>query len=112
MFHLVFYTNWFVPERFAGCNRGPLIFIRPEYRADAGLLAHELEHVRQWYRNPAFGIFYKFSKKFRLKVELEAYRKQLEHSPGDLDTFAQFLVEKYNLDISFSQARWLLEKPQ
>jgi hypothetical protein len=114
MFHLVFYTNRFIPEKFAGYTRGPVILIRPGYRNDAGLLAHELVHVRQWYKNPAFGWFYRFSKRFRLNAEVEAYREQLKHSDNvsrDRDLFAQFIVEKYSLDISFAQARWLLEKP-
>jgi hypothetical protein len=113
MFHLVFYTNRFIPEKFAAFTRGPVILIRPEYRSDAGLMAHELVHVRQWYRNPAFGWFYRFSKGFRLNAEVAAYREQLRHSVNvsrDRDLFAQYLVEKYDLDISFAQARELLEK--
>lgn len=45
---MIFYTNRFIPEGFAGCTRGPFIFIRPEYKNDKGLLAHEKVHVGQW----------------------------------------------------------------
>jgi len=33
----------------AGASRGPLVTIRPGYEDDAGLLAHELLHVRHWW---------------------------------------------------------------
>lgn len=34
----------------AGYARGPLIRLRPQYQDDRGLLEHELEHVRQFWR--------------------------------------------------------------
>jgi hypothetical protein len=112
MFHLVFYTDFLIPSRFAACNRGPVIFIRPKHRNDAGLLAHEIMHVKQWWRNPAFGLFYRFSKQFRLEAEVEAYREQLRHYDTDQsDLFAQYLVEKYDLDIGLAEAQQLLKQP-
>jgi hypothetical protein len=112
MFYKVYYTHRFIPERFSAHNRGPFVFIRPQYRDDQGLLAHELIHVRQWYRNPLFGIFYRFSKAFRLRVEVEAYREQLKHCVYDRSLlFAQFLSDKYDLDITVQEARNLLLAP-
>jgi hypothetical protein len=32
---------------------GPIIIVHPGTRLSAGLMRHELEHVRQWRRNPA-----------------------------------------------------------
>jgi hypothetical protein len=109
MKHFVFYTNRFIPRRFAAHTRGPVIFIRPEYRDDHGLLEHEIVHVRQWYRNPLFGLFYKFSARFRLNAEVEAYRKQLKSSPNNRDLFAHYIASKYNLDITQEQAAKLLD---
>jgi len=106
--HLVFYTNFSIPKRFAAHTRGPFVFIRPEHRGDTGLLSHELTHVKQWYKNPAFGLFYRFSKKFRLNSEVQAYREQLKHSPNSVDLFAQYISEKYDLDISVDEAKRLL----
>ena len=45
---ITLYTNRFIPANAAGCARGPFIFIRPEYKNDKGLLAHEKVHVWQW----------------------------------------------------------------
>ena len=45
---LTIYTDR-LPEWAGGQARGPLVLIRPRYRNDSGLHAHEEEHVRQWY---------------------------------------------------------------
>lgn len=45
---LTIYTDR-LPEWAGGQARGPLVLIRPRYRNDSGLHAHEAEHVRQWY---------------------------------------------------------------
>jgi len=45
---LIQYTNS-VPAGFAGVTYGPWVRILPQYRDDAGLLAHELEHVKQFW---------------------------------------------------------------
>jgi hypothetical protein len=109
MFYKVFYTNFFIPKRFAAHTRGPFVFIRPQYQNDLGLLHHELTHVQQWYRNPAFGLCYLFSKKFRLVAEVEAYQEQLKYYQDDQsELFADFIANKYNLDISAEHARQLL----
>ncbi len=77
---MTFYTNKFIPSGSAGCARGPCIFIRPDHRGDAGLLAHEQVHVSQWWRTLGLhSLLYLVSKKYRLAAEVEAYRKQLEY---------------------------------
>lgn len=45
---LTLYTDR-LPADVGGQARGPLVLIRPRYRNDGGLHAHEAEHVRQWY---------------------------------------------------------------
>jgi hypothetical protein len=101
---MVFYTNWFIPSRFAAMTYGPFIFIRPEKKDDAGLLAHEQTHVRQFKRNPFFGLAYWLSKKKRLDYEVEAYREQLKHSRDKADAFALALSTKYGLTITKDEA--------
>ena len=107
---MIFYTNRFVPKGAAGCARGPIIFIRPEYRNDAGLLAHEKTHRAQWFLT--FGLhsfLYLLAERYRLWSEVEAYKVQLEHSPGREDLFAKFIAEDYDLDITQAEALELLK---
>ena len=54
MLSLTFYTNK-VPTGFAGCAGGPVVLIRPAYRADVGLLKHEQMHVDQWWLGVLLG---------------------------------------------------------
>lgn len=105
MLHLTFYTNLFIPSRFLGVTFGPFIFIRPKGKDDNGILQHELTHVKQFWRNPLFGLWYQFSKKDRLKYEAEAYKVQLKCYPDDrTNVFAQLLVSNYNLGITLDEA--------
>ena len=48
------------------------IYIRPSLQDDKGVLAHELEHVAQWYTSPFMSIFNR---------ELRAYRKEIQTYP-------------------------------
>ena len=102
---MILYWTWPIPKRFAAATYGPFIFIRPEKKDDAGLLAHEQTHVAQFWSNPFFGIAYWLSKKSRLKYEAEAYRAQLAFYPERLDVLALALATKYGLGITFDQAK-------
>jgi hypothetical protein len=54
------------------------IIIRPERKDDIGLLNHELKHEEQ-YKNKWNHFFkYNFSKKYRFKCELQAYKEQIK----------------------------------
>jgi hypothetical protein len=107
MLKFVFYTNWFIPARFGADTYGPFVFVRPKYKGtDEGLLQHELTHVKQFWRNPLFGLAYFFSKNARYKYELEAYRVQLKCYPDDRSTqFAWYLANNYKLDITAAKAK-------
>ena len=110
MISLIIPTNWPIPARFAALTVAFVVFIRPEYRNDAGLIAHELTHVRQFWRWLGLnGLLYKFSKKWRTRFEVEAYRKQLEFSPHALEHFAVSLSTKYALNITHDRAIELLK---
>lgn len=108
---IVFYTDRFVGEGFAGCTRGPIVFIRPKYMCDMGLLAHEQTHVKQWIRTLGMHSFlYLFSKSYRLKAEVEAYKVQLAYYPDDRsDLFAWFIANNYGLSITKNEAKELLK---
>ena len=107
MLHLVIYTN-FMPAKFDGFAFGPIVLIRPKNRDDKGMLAHELTHVKQFWRNPLYGLFSTFSKKHRQKYEVEAYRAQLPYHPDRIDNFAWALANHYSLNITQDEAKKLL----
>jgi len=94
------------PNGFAGYTYPFVILINKKYENDIGLLQHELTHIKQIYRTFGLHLFlYLFSKKYRLKAEVEAYRAQLKYSPNSLDKFAMYLSTKYNLNIDFKEAK-------
>lgn len=108
---IVIYSDRLVPDRFAGCSYGPIVAIRPIYRNDKGLHEHEFVHARQFWRGLGLGhaLRYKFSRAYRLRCEVEAYREQLYWTPFDrAPLFARFLVDKYDLGITFDEAMELL----
>lgn len=106
---IVFYTNRLVGKAFAGAARGPFIFIRPEFKGDQGLLEHERVHVRQFWRTFGLhGLRYRFSRAYRLRAEVEAYRRQLEFSPASRGHFATLLAGEYDLGITIARAFALL----
>ena len=103
---MIFYANFGIPKQHQACTRGPIIFIRPEYRGDRGLLEHEKVHRRQFFRT--FGLhslLYLFVEDYRLRAEVEAFREQALHYPDDrMPRFAQLLASNYDLDIYFDEA--------
>lgn len=105
---MIIYTNWFIPSRFQAMTYGPLILIRPSRKGDAGLVAHEQTHVKQFWRNPLFGLWYLFSRKARATYEAEAYREQLKHVPERFDAIAESLATRYGLNITVDEAKRLL----
>lgn len=77
---IVIYNDKLVPNGFGGYTRLFAIFLKNKYKTDEGLLQHELTHVKQFYRIPLLHSYlYMFSKKYRLKCEIEAYKVQLSY---------------------------------
>lgn len=111
---LTFYIDRFIPADSAACTRGPVIFIRSQYQSDFGLLAHEMEHRRQWMATLGFhSLLYLLLKPYRQWAEVRAYRIQLSYPPAsNQDTYrrkyAGFISHKYGLDISEDEAYALL----
>lgn len=107
----LFVTNLFVSPNAGATTIGPFVFIRPsktfptisKERAE-GLREHELVHVKQFYRTCGWnGIRYLFSKKWRFKYELEAYKEQLKYVPDSELTFAWYLVVRYGLNVTIDE---------
>lgn len=108
---LVIYTR-LLPERKAGLTIGPLVLIQRRYKGDAGLLAHELEHARQfWITFGLHLIFYPFSRHYRLWAESAAFAKQVRPDRSDLDVMAERLARaSYRLGITRHEARRYIER--
>jgi predicted metalloprotease with PDZ domain len=99
---VVLYFSFGVPRASSGIAYGPVVFIRPEYAGDRGLLEHELAHTRQFW-NPRKWF------KGRLWWEVEAYRAQRKWYPEDRTReFARLIATSYGLDVSEEQAREML----
>lgn len=112
MLYKVFYTDRFIPAAYGGRSMGPVILIRPKYQDDKGILEHEKVHVRQFWRTLGlFTVGYLFSKQYRLKIEVEAYKEQAKHYAVDKKpTFARYIATKYNIDITQEEALKLLNE--
>lgn len=87
-----------------------LILIRPERANDRALIAHEQRHVQQMREIGTLRFWWNYltNPAFRLRVEVEAYRVQLDFAPSGLDRMAELLSTRYFLDITKPQARALL----
>ena len=108
---LTFYTDKFVPEGSGACVRVlllPFILIRPKCEEDEGIYQHELTHVKQAFRcilPPIHALIYQFNEKYRLKCEVEAYKKQLKYYEDDRTAkFAYAIANKYDLDVTMVEA--------
>ena len=107
---LVFYVESLSGTK-AGEARGPVVRILESKRDDPGILAHEMVHVRQWFRTLGIHSFlYLLSDDYKLRAEVEAYREQALHCPDDRrPLFAKFLSERYDLSITPEAALELLK---
>ncbi|MFH1625602.1 MAG: hypothetical protein ABID54_10695 [Pseudomonadota bacterium] len=97
-----------MPDWKAGYSRAWFVRIRPAYKDDKGLLAHEIEHTRHWWYSLGFSsILYLLSKRFRLWVEVNCYKVQLEYA-ADRElarrAYALRIAEHYNLGITVGEA--------
>lgn len=95
------YYPWF--PKFGTCK----IVLRPKYSTDTGILNHEIKHAEQYRDNFFHTLLSKFSKKYRYKIELEAYTEQIKAYKYTKITQAKWIVNalltKYDLDVSEAQ---------
>ena len=111
-----------LPEEFGGYCHTPIIpmfgtcriVIRPKYKADVGLLNHELVHVKQYNRNFFHGVLYSLSKEYRYKAELEAYTAQIKsysyETIGEAMWIVNSLFNKYELGLSHEKIQKDVQK--
>ena len=133
MLAYIHYTDS-LPEGIGGTAQGPYIRIRPKYKDDKGIHAHEEEHVRQWWVLTIFsafallvgaeylqqplwiaiasvgvhGLLYLLVPQYRLWAEVEAHKAQLKYSPGNEALFGWRIANKYKLKITAEEAEKLL----
>jgi len=113
---IIFWTDCCIPQRFGGYNVGPINFIRPKWKNEPALKAHELMHTKQFWKNPikyCLGRWVKYftflpkrwiewSQEKTFEFECEGYAIQLSYAPQGyemtwLDTFANWVITKYNV---------------
>lgn len=99
---VVTYTDRLPAFVHGGITLWRFVFIRTKYQGDDGLLQHELTHIRQGSRM----WLYPFPK-YRLQLELEAYREQLKYCRTSVAAgiFADYLANDYWLSITTEQAK-------
>ena len=137
---MIAYTNYTddIKEGFGGVSYGPYIKIRPKYKDDGGIQAHEDTHAKQWWAWMLAGtlaalvveplgsflwyyallagagmhaVLYKFVHAYRLWCEVKAYRVQAQYYADDRRLlFAKFISTKYRLNISTEDAFLLLKE--
>ncbi len=123
---LTFYTDD-MPIGFGGYTRAFLVYIKPKYKDDVGLHEHEYMHVKQWWVTTFlsclaiylaslhfgfdagfslvgigfYSILYDAIPWFKLRMEVQAYRKQMQCYPDDRSTFFAYVIaNKYDLKVS------------
>ena len=109
-------TNW-LPQGIAGIAIGPLVLLMRKRFSDEALRAHELVHVRQFYRSLGlFPVLYLLWPAYRLRCEVEAYRVQISLQPDEAarhrltEQAAVMLATNYRLRISKNRARAALAR--
>lgn len=86
------------------------IQIREKYRNDKGILKHELTHARQYGNLLWLHLLLKYSDKYTLFIELDAYREQIkQYNYNTKDQYSWVIdaltnKDKYNLDIQRKEA--------
>ena len=134
--HITVYTDS-LDDGVGGTTKGPLIFIRPQYKDDVGIHKHEEVHVTQWYAGFGIGLaiaaamyfnaidgyplaillgmvlhpLATTSKRYTFWKEVVAYREQAKHYPEDRRLlFASFIATNYGLSVTIEQAYAALMK--
>ena len=100
---LVFITDM-IPKKFGGLSVGIIVFIRPKYKDNEGLIQHELTHIKQNLRTCLWsGFKQNWSKQHMLDRECEAYAVQLTYSSNKSShkkCYVDFMYNKYNLGMT------------
>ena len=75
------------------------IFISPDYVDDQSVVEHEKVHVRQWWRTLGLHThLMNLSEKYRLRIEIEAYKVTLKYTPRDINYICRELRDGYGFE--------------
>lgn len=79
------------------------IRIKPAYKIDVSLLAHELEHIKQQYKTCFLhGLLYSISNRYKLYAESQAFIVgQIKHNTLTVEQVAAALYDNYSLGFSY-----------
>lgn len=104
---MIFYPRWLFAAGFTPTSW--LTFIRADCRNDIPLHKHEEVHQRQMREDLTivFWMRYLFSRKWRMKYEVEAYKTQIANG-ASLNVCAIHLSSMYFLGITVDEAEKLL----
>ena len=97
-------TTNIMSHPFDAVTMWPFIFIRPEYKDNAAMIAHEMVHYKDMaWITPFWWLRYTFSKSFRWAQEVEAYRVQIAMGGITAPGAAELLVQ-YDTGHTYDQA--------
>lgn len=106
MLYKIIQTDRFIPKKYDAFAIGPIVLVRAKAITNQALIAHELAHVKQWWRNPLMGIWYLCSAKSRYQYELEAYSTQAHLDPTWKLWMPRYILENYQLEsLGLTQAK-------
>jgi hypothetical protein len=104
-----------LPGRLIGLSMGLFVVVRTDHAADRPTIVHELEHCKQFWRGGAVAhmLRYYASRDYRLRVEVEAFRAELDAcDPAErgarLDEAARALAGGYHVGLDVHACRHLL----
>jgi hypothetical protein len=99
----------FLPKFIYGLAIWPFIFVQPHFRHHHGLIQHEMVHFGEQRRSFVIPwlLAYLLSKRFRLKAEVRAYRRQIEVGGTSVQRAARNLLQ-YRIGITYEEALSLL----
>ena len=84
-----------------------IVTVDEKYKNDAGLLEHEIEHVKQYSKNPLHALMYKWCSWYRYKCEIAAYKIQTKvygyTEKSQYNWIVNAMLDKYNIHKSKEQ---------
>lgn len=99
----IIHTDKVIPKKHDAFNLFFVILIRPEFKGDEGLLAHEMVHTEQVLRTKGLHIIKMLvSKEYRFESEAEAYATSVNHGMK-MQKAAVHLHRDYNTRHTYSE---------
>ena len=93
-----------------GYTKGPLVYIRPKYKGDQGLIAHEVYgHALMWWLTLGLIGLLNYWRPVRLWSEVRAFKIQMKYGLS-LEKAAEFLCRpNYDFHLTIDEAKEMLK---